>query len=69
MTPPTVVVQYGPTGDVNGDGTVNISDVTLLVNIILGNATDPYGNADVNGDGTVNISDVTLLVNIILGNA
>lgn len=56
-------------GDVNGDGTVNISDVTLLVNIILGNATDPYGNADVNGDGTVNISDVTLLVNIILGNA
>lgn len=69
MQKPTVTVQYGPTGDVNGDGTVNISDVTLLVNIILGNATDPYGNADVNGDGTVNISDVTLLVNIILGNA
>ncbi|MBR5963075.1 MAG: InlB B-repeat-containing protein [Bacteroidaceae bacterium] len=55
-------------GDVNGDGVVNVTDVTALVNIILGNNTD-YNtlNADVNLDGVVNVTDVTALVNIILG--
>jgi len=53
-------------GDVNGDDQVNISDVTSLVNIILGKASKSDGS-DVNGDGQVNISDVTTLVNIILG--
>ena len=58
-------------GDVNGDGEVNVSDVTALVSIILGTyvptraegASDP----DINGDSEVNVSDVTKLVNIILG--
>lgn len=56
-------------GDVNLDGEVNISDVTSLVNYILGKDTTPFSEkaADVNGDGTINISDVTGLVNIILG--
>jgi len=54
-------------GDVNLDGEVNISDVTTLVNIILGKTTDVNGNANVNGDNDINISDVTSLVNIILG--
>lgn len=55
-------------GDVNGDGQVTIADVTALVNIILGKATDEYGVADINGDEQVTIADVTALVNIILGN-
>lgn len=54
------------TGDVDGSGTPDISDVTLLVNMILGKA-DKNSAADVNKDGDVNISDVTTLVNIILG--
>ena len=54
-------------GDVNGDGEVNVSDVTMLVSIILGN-TPMIDAADVNGDGEVNVSDVTALVSIILGN-
>ena len=55
-------------GDVNNDGSVNIVDVTTLVNIILGKTSAPAsGVADVNGDGSVNIVDVTTLVNIILG--
>lgn len=55
-------------GDVNGDGSVTIADVTALVNIILGKSTAPAsGVADVNNDGTVTIADVTALVNIILG--
>ena len=54
------------TGDVNGDGVVNTSDVTALLNIILGSA-ETVPAADVNGDGVVNTSDVTALINIILG--
>ncbi len=56
-------------GDVNGDGTISIADVTMLVNIILGKTTEGYEAkvADVNGDEQITIADVTALVNIILG--
>ena len=54
-------------GDVNMDGAVNVSDVTMLVSMILGN-TAQNEMADVNTDGSVNVSDVTALVSIILGN-
>ena len=55
-------------GDVNGDGSVTIADVTALVNIILGKSQAPAsGVADVNGDHATTIADVTALVNIILG--
>lgn len=55
------------TGDVNSDGSVNVSDITELVNMILGVVTKDEARADVDGNGTVNVSDVTALVNIILG--
>ena len=53
-------------GDINGDGEVNVSDVTALINKILGSST--YSNAvcDINGDGEINVSDVTALINMIL---
>ena len=54
-------------GDVNRDGDVNVSDVTALINMILGILTVDQEVADVNGDGSVNVSDVTFLINIILG--
>ena len=54
-------------GDVNNDGKVNVSDVTALVNMILGVSAMDQERADVNGDGKVNVSDVTALINIILG--
>ena len=59
-------------GDVNRDGDVTIADVTALVNIILGKATEGDSNnydfkaADVNGDDGITIADVTALVNMIL---
>ena len=58
----------GLPGDVNGDGEVNIGDVTALISIILSSSdgsTYPAG-ADVNRDGEVNIGDVTMLISIIL---
>ena len=54
----------GLLGDVNGDDTLNILDVVLLVNLIL--AGDDAECGDANGDDTTNILDVVLLVNIIL---
>ena len=55
------------TGDVNRDGRVNVSDVTTLINMILGFLPVDQAVADVNSDGRVNVSDVTSIINIILG--
>ncbi|MDO4510898.1 MAG: leucine-rich repeat protein [Bacteroidales bacterium] len=54
-------------GDVNGDGVVNVSDVTALINKILGTATYTDAVCDINADGQVNVSDVTALINMLLG--
>lgn len=53
-------------GDVNGDGTVDVSDVTALINKILGTADYPDAKCDINEDGVINVSDVTALISIIL---
>ncbi len=54
-------------GDINGDGIVNVTDATSLVNKILGTATYSDAVCDMNGDGVINVTDVTALVNLILG--
>lgn len=58
-------------GDVNRDGKVDITDVTALVDIILGkDAHEPYqydhAAADVDMDARLTITDVTALIGIIL---
>jgi hypothetical protein len=54
-----------PDGDINSDEVVNILDVVVLVNIILGlEEENPAG--DLNQDGFINVLDIILLVNIIL---
>lgn len=53
-------------GDVDGDGNVNIDDVTALIDILLSGAAAPAG-ADVDGDGNANIDDVTTLIDMLLG--
>ncbi|MBR0527368.1 MAG: dockerin type I repeat-containing protein, partial [Prevotella sp.] len=58
-------------GDVNGDGDVNVADVTALVNIVnnvqIENGQWIIENADVDGSGEVTSADVPALVNKILG--
>ena len=54
-------------GDVNGDGKVNVSDVTALVNHILDGSQQNALLDDVNEDSKVNVSDVTCDINKILG--
>ena len=54
----------GP-GDTNGDGAINIADVTSLIDQLLGGGELP-AYIDVNGDGVVNITDVTTLIDQLL---
>ena len=54
-------------GDVNGDGSVNISDVTALIDLLLGDGTINNPAADCNNDTNVTISDVTALIDYLLG--
>ena len=52
-------------GDVDGDGSITIADVTTLINILLV-GVEENAAADVNCDGQTNISDVTKLINALL---
>jgi len=54
-------------GDLNEDDIVNILDILIMVNIIMGLIDGP-GNADVNADNLINILDIVVLVNMILEN-
>ena len=53
-------------GDVNGDGVVNIEDLSALIDLLL--ESDPMfkHRYDVNGDGSLTISDVSALIDKLL---
>ena len=52
-------------GDINLDGSINVLDVVVLVNLIL--SGEVLETADINQDNSVNVLDVVTLVNLILG--
>ena len=54
-------VEYG---DSNADGTLNVLDVVLLINMVLANEYDEL--VDMNSDGSLNVLDVVQLINLIL---
>ncbi len=55
-------------GDVNTDGKVDVADVMIVANNILGNMLPLYHGdyADMNNDGVVDITDVNLIIDVIL---
>ena len=61
-----LVTVFTDPGDLNGDGSISITDVTNLINLLLTQDVIENPYADVNGDGVVNIKDVTTLINILL---
>ena len=54
-------------GDINQDFIIDILDIVILVQIVLGNS-NTIDNADLNDDTIINIQDVIILINIILNN-
>ena len=55
-------------GDLNTDGSLDVLDVVLLVNMILESEEPNYDIGDMDQDGNLNVLDVILLINIILNN-
>ena len=53
-------------GDLNLDSSLDILDVVLMVNIILGGSEYDLTTSDINNDGQLDILDIVLLVNLIL---
>ncbi len=55
-------------GDVDGNGLINVTDVTVAINYILNKpvTTFIFENADVKEDQVINMSDVSAIINIIL---
>jgi hypothetical protein len=59
-----------PGGDVNADGSIDVLDIVVVVNIILeiyDPSDDEFSAADMNSDGVVDVLDIVTLVNAILG--
>ena len=56
-------------GDVNGDGVVDVTDVTMLIDAVLDNSSEEFraDRADINADGMMDVTDVSLLIGIALG--
>ena len=58
-------------GDVNHSGKVDVADVQLVIERILGKGTTEICElcADVNGDGNIDVADVSGIIDIVLGKA
>lgn len=54
-------------GDVNDDGSINMKDVLLIRQSLVGIAEVDNGVADVNGDGEVNMKDVLMIRQYLVG--
>jgi len=56
-------------GDINGDGMVDIEDVSRLISIVLGEQVDAQtrSRCDLDSDNLVDITDVSTLIEIVLG--
>ena len=53
-------------GDLNGDGKVDIADVTMLAYMVMGKITsDP--SADFNDNGRIDVGDLAKLAYYLLG--
>ncbi len=53
-------------GDANGDGAVDVADVTFILSRMAENAkAEDYPASDVNGDGGIDVADVTNVLTIM----
>ena len=61
---------YQP-GDVNHDGLINLTDITLLISAVVNEDTSEICTicADFNGDGAINLTDVTTLISNVINQA
>jgi hypothetical protein len=67
--PPTPVPTATLTGDVNGDGSINIIDALLVAQVYVGINVNNFNaeTADVNCDGVLDITDALLIAQYYIG--
>ena len=58
-------------GDVDGNGIVNVTDVTILITALMSEnySTINEANADVDGNGIINVTDVTNLIGVVMASS
>ena len=61
-----VTVYERVAGDLNADGAVDVDDLNIVINIMLGN-DEPAAVADIDSNGVVDIDDLNIVINIMLG--
>ena len=54
-------------GDLSGDGQVDVTDVSICIDMVLGKKTPDLTIADLDGNGMVDVSDVSAIIDIVLG--
>ena len=67
---PFICPSEAGSGDVNGDGSSDVIDIVLIVNVILGGSFADHcagAAADLNGDGSADVLDIVHIVNLVLG--
>ena len=57
------------TGDVNGDGSVDVADIAAIIDVMAGGDPNVNPNADVNGDGSVDVADIAAVIDIMAAQA
>lgn len=55
-----------PQGDINQDNILNIQDLIIMIQFVIGNMDSIEEDADVNFDGIVDILDIVISINLIL---
>ena len=58
--------EAGLEGDVNGDGAVDVADISSIITVMANSSDDSA--ADVNGDGAVDVADISAVITIMASN-
>lgn len=63
------ILEAPQSGDINGDGKIDIQDITDTINAILFSSIPgpDKSAADMNDDGVINIADLIILINMMTG--
>ena len=54
-------------GDMNNDNQVDVTDVSIMIDMVLGKIQPNLAIADLDGNGQVDVSDVSALIDVVLG--
>ncbi len=62
-----VIIGFKP-GDANYDGTVDVRDITALIDMIMGTEPSSFfvGNADLDNNNEIDVRDITALIDMIM---